>query len=331
MSDEVQPRRRFPRLSSTAMYIVAWLAFLTSLAGLVARFMPVTSHIILIVAALSPYLMLFAGLSAALLLLTRQWWTAAAALMLVAAVVFVELPLFIGSNRAPANSMAIRVLTANAYQGSAHPRALVAIARERADLLVLQELTPELASSLANVGIDSDFPYAALGTRTESAGVGIWSRYPIVRSRLVANYELGMVSAVIRPPDAADDAVVLAAHLTGPWPQPIDSWYEELANLPETLSEILADAGEGAAIVAGDFNATIDMEPFRQLLRGGFRDAAEQSGAGLAGTYPANSTVPPLLSIDHILTHNSSATDVQTIPIPGSDHLGLLATVHIPR
>ncbi len=313
------------------MYIVAWFAFLTALTGLVARFMPVTSHTVLIAAALSPYLMLFAGLSAALLLFTRQRWTAAVALMLVAVVVFVELPLFIGSNRAPANSVAIRILTANVYQGSANPRALVAIARERTDLLVLQELTPEFADRLVSDGINSDFPYAALDTRAESAGVGIWSRYPIIRSRLVADYELGMISAVIRPSDAAADAVVLAAHLTGPWPQPIDNWYEELANLPETISEILADAGQGAAIVAGDFNATIDMKPFRQLLRSGFRDAAEQSGAGLARTYPANSTVPPLVGIDRILTHNSSATNVQPVPIPGSDHLGLLATAHIPR
>lgn len=331
MSDEVQPSRRSPRLSSTAVYIFAWFAFLTALAGLAARFMPVTNHTVLIVAALSPYLMLFAGLSVALLLLTRQWWTATAALMLVVVVVFVKLPLFIGSTRAPANSVAIRVLTANVYQGSAHPRALVAIARERADLVVLQELTPEFAGSLANDGIDSDFPYTALDTRAEAAGVGIWSRHPIVRSRLVADYELGMVSAVIRPPDAANDAVVLAAHLTGPWPQTIDSWYVELTNLPKTIDEILADAGQGAAIVAGDFNATIDMKPFRELLQSGFRDAAEQSGAGLARTYPANSTVPPLVGIDHILTHNSSATHVQTVPIPGSDHLGLLATVHIPR
>ena len=35
-------------------------------------------------------------------------------------------------------------------------------------------------------------------------------------------------------------------------------------------------------IVAGDFNSTTDMRPFRALLRNGYRDAAEQSGAGFA-------------------------------------------------
>jgi endonuclease/exonuclease/phosphatase family metal-dependent hydrolase len=83
--------------------------------------------------------------------------------------------------------------------------------------------------------------------------------------------------------------------------------------------------------VAGDFNATYDMEPFRRLLRNDFRDAGEQSGAGLAASYPADSSVPPLLGIDHVLTFNSQASDAHTVRIPGSDHLGLSATVHLPR
>ncbi|GJF12398.1 hypothetical protein NGTWS0302_02840 [Mycolicibacterium cyprinidarum] len=318
-------------MSNIALYIVACIAFLVASVGLAVRFIPVTNHTVLISAALSPYLMVSAGLSAALLLLARQWWTASAALILVAVAVFVQLPLFIGSNKAPANSVSLRVLTANLYEGSADPKALVAIARDRADLLVLEELTPELAGSLSDHGLDTDFPYSALDARPEAAGVGIWSRYPVVKSRFIAGYQLGMVSAVIRPPDVAFDAVVLAVHLTGPWPQPIQPWHRELATLPDTMSEIATDAGKGAVIVAGDFNATVDMEPFRRLLRSTFRHAAKQSGAGLTPTYPADSAAPPLIGIDHILTHNCSATDTQTIRIPGSDHLGLLAKVHLPR
>ncbi len=71
------------------------------------------------------------------------------------------------------------------------------------------------------------------------------------------------------------------------------------------------------------------MAPFRNLLTNGFADAAEQSGAGITRTFPADSTLPPLLGIDHVLTYNATATDVQTVRVPGSDHLGLLATLRL--
>ncbi|WP_442521722.1 hypothetical protein, partial [Salmonella enterica] len=58
-------------------------------------------------------------------------------------------------------------------------------------------------------------------------------------------------------------------------------------------------------------------------------DVADQSGAGLTPTYPAGRRVPPLLGIDHILTRNSSASGVHTVRIPGTDHLGLAATIHL--
>jgi len=51
----------------------------------------------------------------------------------------------------------------------------------------------------------------------------------------------------------------------------------------------------------------------------------------IAPSSPADSAITPLIGIDHILTYNSSATGAQTVRIPRSDHLGLIATVHIPR
>jgi endonuclease/exonuclease/phosphatase family metal-dependent hydrolase len=205
------------------------------------------------------------------------------------------------------------------------------LARDGADLLVVVELTPESASGLTQEGLDVGFPYRVVDAQPFAAGVAIWSRYPVVRSSRIGGYQLGVVSAVIRAPQAADEAVVLAAHLTGPWPQPIDGWRQDIAEFSNTLNRIAAEAGEGAAIVAGDFNASMDMQPFRRLLENGFRDAAEQSGAGFTPTYPADSAAPPLIGIDRILTFNSSASDVQTVRIPGSDHLGLWAIVHVPR
>jgi endonuclease/exonuclease/phosphatase (EEP) superfamily protein YafD len=83
-------------------------------------------------------------------------------------------------------------------------------------------------------------------------------------------------------------------------------------------------------IVAGDFNATMDMRPLRRLLDAGYRDAAEQAGAGLARTYPNRAGRPAILGIDHILLHDCAATTAHTVGLGGSDHRALLATIVFP-
>jgi endonuclease/exonuclease/phosphatase (EEP) superfamily protein YafD len=72
------------------------------------------------------------------------------------------------------------------------------------------------------------------------------------------------------------------------------------------------------------------MRQFRDLLTNGYRDAVEQTGAGFAPTFPSNRWYPPVITIDHILTRNASASPVGTIEVPGSDHRALLATVRVP-
>ena len=63
------------------------------------------------------------------------------------------------------------------------------------------------------------------------------------------------------------------------------------------LADVLAEATRhnSAVIAGGDFNATVDHAQFRHLLSGGYRDAAEQAGAGFVPTYPTDYPFPPLL------------------------------------
>ncbi len=313
----------------TALSLLTWFVFLIAAVAMMARSVPVLDHTILFIAALSPYLLLGVGGLAVLLLLSRRsWWAISLAVLLAVGVVFAVLPRFARSGTVAPDSVPIRVLTANIWEGSADPQALAAIARDRADLLVLQELTPEFASEHSGAGVE--FPNQAGDPPPAAAGAGISSRYPIVGSRRDSGYLLGMLSATLQVPGAASDTLILAAHIVGPWPQPIDDWRREMAKLQETLRGAADIADPGAVIVAGDFNSTIDMRPFRQLLEGGFRNAGEQSGAGLAPTFPADRSVPPLIGIDHILTYNGTASDFETVRIPGSDHLGVIATIHVP-
>lgn len=324
MGEADATRSRFVRSRD----VLAWSAFLIAAVAVASRYTPVVNHAVLIIAALSPYLIWGAAVSAVLLLLNHRRWSAVPALLLLAAAVLPEVPRYFGSGHPPDDSIPIRVLTANLRDGGAEPESVASAAREHADLLLVQELSPKIAQTLSEGYLRSDFPYQVLDPGSYAVGVGIWSRYPIVQSSLITKFELGGLTATVRPPGAAD-VVVASVHVVGPWPQPIDRWREEITALPETLEHLAAAAGRGAAIVGGDLNATADLEPFRRLLDTGYRDAGRQFG--FAATYPADLPVPPLIRIDHILTYNATATDTHAVRIAGSDHLALSTTVHIPR
>lgn len=285
------------------------------------------NHPVLILAAFAPYLAIAAVVLAVPLLFTQHRLVAAAALGLAVAVIAWQVPLYIGSGRPPADTVPVRVLTANLRDGNADTQALAALSRDT-DLLIVQELSPELADDLAV--LESEFPYRVLDPRPHASGAGVFSRYPIVRSSRDDGYALGLLTLSVRPPGSASDVTVLNVHLAGPYPQPIDRWRREIAAMRATMDEESTGTGRQAVIVAGDFNASLDMQPFRQLLRDGFTEAREHAGAGLLPTFPADRMWPPLVGIDHILTLNAATTDVRTERIPGTDHLGLRATVHVP-
>jgi hypothetical protein len=192
---------------------------LVAAAALGARQLPVTNHGVLILAVLAPYLMFGAAMSAVLLLLTGRRLAAVLALVVFAASVVVQAPQFLGSRRPTQNTAPIRVLTANLRDGSAEPESVAAAARDHADVLFVQELSPDLAQTLTDRYLHRDFPYQALKPGRFAVGVGIWSRYPIAQASLISGFALGAVRAIVRPPDARSEVVVASVHLVAPWPQ----------------------------------------------------------------------------------------------------------------
>jgi endonuclease/exonuclease/phosphatase (EEP) superfamily protein YafD len=297
----------------------------------VSRYLSITNHATFITAALSPYLMLCAPVSAALLLSGRHWIFAIAATGLTVAAFAVQLPLYLNADARRIAGVEVRVMSANIYEGRADPDQLVRLARAQADVIAFQELTPQEADRLSGAGLDATFPYRWLDARGGPGGVGMWSRFPIGAPRRIGGYTFALLTARIRVTGVSIDPTVVVAHVAGPWPQPINDWRRDLSRLPVTLSEVGEQAGAGSVIVAADLNSTADMRPFRALLSNGYRNGAEQSGAGLRPTFPADSRVPPFVAIDHILTRNCTATSLRTLKIPGSDHRGLVATISIPR
>jgi endonuclease/exonuclease/phosphatase (EEP) superfamily protein YafD len=212
------------------------------------------------------------------------------------------------------------VLQANLGVGSARPADVVARVRaDHVDVLATEELTVAEQRRLVRAGLARLLPYRF--TRplpTGGGGIGVWSRYPLVGARDRGGFWLGVITARVRLPVATVSLV--AVHLTPPYPYPSTRWRHEIARLRTLLPR------SGAAVVAGDFNATVDHTRYRALLRRGYRDAAVEAGAGYLPTYPTDRWYGPVIGIDHVLVRGRvRARDVLTLDQPGSDHRALLA------
>jgi endonuclease/exonuclease/phosphatase (EEP) superfamily protein YafD len=117
-------------------------------------------------------------------------------------------------------------------------------------------------------------------------------------------------------------------HLSAPYAQPVVLWRNEIADLHNVLAGLSSRA---AVLVAGDFNATVDHAQFRDLLSDGYRDAAEQAGAGYLPTYPTDRWWGPIIGIDHVLTRGAVADSAATYSLPRSDHRALLVRAVITQ
>lgn len=307
-----------------AIDVIAGAAFAIAAIALAARYVPGVNRAVLATAALAPYLAVGAPVAALLFAITHNWVGLVAAVVLTIAGIAVRWRWYV-RGRADVG-VGIRVVSANLRYGRADADAVVRLAKAHADILAVQELTPQKADQISAAGMDGVLAHRYLRTREGPAGVGIWSRYPLTPGTDYEEFWLGMITARVSIPGLPSDVTVATTHLSAPWPDPIQGWRDDLSRLGATLGEIAASA-PGPVILAGDLNATPDVLEFRRLLRDGYRDAAEQAGAGLTRTHPADIVLPPVFAVDHILLRGGTATSVRTQPVSGSDHRALLADI----
>ncbi len=227
----------------------------------------------------------------------------------------------------------LRLLASNIRYGRADADSFVALAKNGADVVTVAELTKEAVGRFAEAGIDEAFPYSVLNPAPGAAGIGVWSRYPITPFSAPGHLNLRIPAARIQLPGVENDPLIASVHVMSPVAgddNTIDDWRNGMAVAKAQLDNFARVAGPGAVIIGGDYNSTPDMQQFRNLLTNGYRNAVQQTGAGFAPTFKADTWLPPLITIDHILTRNASASSISTVKIDGSDHRALLATIRIP-
>lgn len=250
------------------------------------------------------------------------------ALLTSTALGFSVLPRTLGVAEAAAGRP-FRVLTVNLLFGKADAQRVVGLVRElRPDALNTQELTPGAVEELDAAGLKELLPYRVLQAEWSAAGSGIFSRHPVreLPSALPPLPGHNMPVAQVSLPGGAP-VELYDVHPVPPIGRYAATWesaLQALASLPRP--------GDGAVrVLAGDFNASLDHAPMRRLLARGYKDAADQVGAGLIPTWPSNRRIPPIITIDHVLVEERVGVRTVSIhDVPGTDHRAVFAELSVP-
>lgn len=295
-----------------------------------------------VIVSATPWFVILAVLALILSVISRRWIAMLMALACIGLQVWWQWPFFSASTKLPAavdaamastradtGDMIARVMTFNVYKGHADAKAIVDIVRDqRVEVLALQETTNDFVKKLDEAGIHSYLPYSQVSSSDGVYGNGIWSATELRRP---VDAEVGssasfMPGGTVSFNGGATQVRFVSVHTTSPTN---DYWQQWKRSLDE-LAKLRFDTSR-RYVFMGDFNATYDHTPFRNILGNRFSDASRQAGEGLKFSWPANvDYVPSFAGIDHIvLDSGMQAGQVRTVKVDGSDHKALLAIVRV--
>lgn len=306
---------------------MAWLGASAAALGIAAHFVGLVSSTASRVAAFAPVFVVIGVISAVFFVVLRRWTSAVVVALVVVVGFTTQAPLYVGESP-PRSELDLSVLQVNIYEGRADIAAVVKLVDDLdVDVLTVVELTPSALVDLEEQLVNR-LPHSFSSDREGGGGIGLFSRYPLTEPRLIPGLAMGNIRAEIRP-DGSAPIAVYALHPVPPFPLPAWHWDRELGRLTEVLAQERLPF-----VVGGDFNSTYDHRKFRDLIADSSGDtllASEYLGSGFVPTYPANSLIPPLLAIDHVLVGNGPIpASFQTVELPRSDHRGVAATIRLP-
>lgn len=207
-----------------------------------------------------------------------------------------------------------------------------AVVEVDADVLLLVEHTELSQRALREAAVADRWPHLADDPDDEYFGSLVASRHPIVRAE---RCDLGGRRGQVVDLDVAGVTTrVVPVHTQAPiHDHDLRTWLDTIAATVATAVD-----APGPVVLAGDWNATGGNRRFRRAVEEhDLVDAATALGLRWAPTWPAE--VPerrvrlrPLLTLDHVVVSaDVEVVALDRISVPGSDHLGLRATLRLPR
>ncbi|MEU5673628.1 endonuclease/exonuclease/phosphatase family protein [Micromonospora sp. NPDC047762] len=324
---DAPPAHRNARLGTA----LCWLAVAPTALWAGARLLGLDRGPLVQALAFTPYVAGVSVLVLALALALRRWWPAAVAALAAVALLGAVAPRALANPQPSAAGPTVRLLTANLLAGAGDARTLVELVRRhQVDVLTVQEFTPDAQAALDQLGLATLLPHRQLNPEIGTPGSGLYSRWPITDGGVRRNLEgwgFSQAYATVSVP-GGPPVRVESAHPSAPYAlDQVGAWRADLTAQPPATPD------GGLRILAGDFNATLDHGPLRALLRSGYVDAADATGAGLTGTWgPYDGDLIPPVTIDHVLVdHRIAVRSVEVFTLPGSDHRPVQATLTLPQ
>ncbi|SCL58794.1 Metal-dependent hydrolase, endonuclease/exonuclease/phosphatase family [Micromonospora chersina] len=309
--------------------IACWLAVAPVAAWAVLRLAGLERGPLVQAVAFTPYVAAAAPAAVALALALRRRAPAMVAALAALALLGAVAPRVVRDDRPAVDGPVLRLLTANLLKGGADPARLVELVRtHRVDVLAVQEFTPQAAAELDRLGLATLLPYRMLNPEVGTTGSGLYARHPLSGTGYRRNqgFFFSQAYGTVAVP-GAPPLRVESAHPAAPYAvEVVPDWWTDLRAQPPATPQ------GGLSVLAGDFNATLDHAPLRDLIDTGYVDAAAAAGAGLSGTWgPYDGDPIPPVTIDHVLVDRRIAVrGVDVYAVPGSDHRAVLAELRLP-
>ncbi|WEV69720.1 endonuclease/exonuclease/phosphatase family protein [Bifidobacterium sp. ESL0775] len=325
--------------------LIAWVCLLAALLGTVSRQLPEELQslpYVPVVVAFTPWFALLGLVALVLALASRKWIAALLSLLCLGLQGWWQYSYFVpqnhlddaavqavSGNRANTGDGYARVMTANVYKGRASAKAIVeAVRDQRVEVLAMQETTSPFIHALKAEGINDYLPYFQVASSDHKYGNALFSATPLdsPNDDDVDSSASFMPGGTVSFGSAKTPIRFVSVHTTSPKPGYWGKWRTSLDEVAALRSH-----KDTKYVLMGDFNATTDHTPFRNVLGTRFHDAAQSAGRGFVFSWPADIPhFPKFAGIDHIvLDQGIVAGQVGTLPIPGSDHAALLATIAV--
>ncbi len=310
------------RTLATLAFGAAAGLFVLTLAGYAGRWDPALEAI----ANFRLHLAVLAGVLGMVLGLARLRRSAGLA-MLTTLIAAAGLGPFFDPAERPGEGRSLTLLYANLRDRNPQPDALAAMLRAiDADILITSETTRAVVEGAG--GLRATYPYRLVSSGPgEALRTAIWSKYPLSDGELYLNNTVAPTgAAALADLGGGTTLGLIGAHFSRPFERLHQVQAEALGPMAEKLGHPL--------IVAGDFNAA----PWSWVVA----RAAEVTGTDVLGGYRVTwkgryrTPLGPLPEpwghqIDQILLSGDiGVVSVETLDLPGSDHLGLFVRLRIP-
>lgn len=257
---------------------------------------------------------------AVLLLWRKQRWTALSS-ALGCVLILPQYHQPVTTQEVPTGSDVLRIAHLNVYQMNERYAEVVqrAIASE-ADVISVQEVDEAWAEALRE-GLASTYPHMQVDARGNCYGIALFSKLPFTEVSTPEVAGAPFIEAIV--PTSDGPVRILSVHATSPIS------YAHFQRRNTLLAHLGEDIGTRPmpTVLVGDLNTVHWDRAYRSFrTRSGLLPV---NGPDLR-TWPSIGPIA-LIPLDHLMiSPGLGATDVQRFTIPGSDHRGLVADIHLP-